>query len=181
MLQLIWIIFSIAIYLSFIFLCFKAIGLLKREMGLGAAIVFSIGILATCNNSRNSDSNSQLKQAARFMAEKDPLLELQPFKRIVIHKNLMFNIGLSYNYAVNRKTNEVQPLNAVSNIEGIAGTLKWIPSYVTLQTDTTGTALEYEVWGAIEWRLFNAAIITENKQFNGTISIDLPREASVKK
>lgn len=176
MLALLWTIFSITVYLSFIFFCVKAIGLLKREIGLGAAIVFSIGLLATCNNSKNIDTNSRIEQTAKFMTEKDSLLEIQPFERIILQKNLMFNIGLSYNYAINRKTKEVQPLNAVSNVNGIAGTLKWIPSYVIVNTDTTGTALQYEVWGAIEWRLFNTPIITENKHYEGVISSDLLRK-----
>lgn len=172
MLYLIWHIFAIAVSVTFIYLCFKAIGLVRREIGMGAAVFFTIGLFATCNRSNKNVTHNQSNQTTRVATANDTLLNFRPGERITLQKNLIFDIKLYYTYAVNRNTNEVQPMNSMSYIEGIGGSINWLPASVSLEPDSSGKALHYFVSGDIEWKLLNFVILTESKFFEGVIPID---------
>lgn len=172
MLSLFWNLFVIAVSITFIILCFKAIGLIKRELGLGAAVVFTIGLLSTCSNSNNSVTDKQPNQTINVKPITDTLMALKPFKQLNLQNNLTFSIDLTYRYAVNKITGEVKPAFASSQVHGFSGAIDWVPENVIFETANSGKALYYLVSGAVKWKLFNADIVTRYKNFEGVINID---------
>jgi len=172
MLILLWSLFAIAVSITFIYLCFKAIGLIKHELGLGAAIVFTIGLFSTCSRTNQNATNHQRNPASNVNAIADSLMERKQIQKLTLQKNLTFNINLTYSYAIHKNTKEVIPLQVFCHANGVTGAVEWVPGEIILEPDISGKKLVYIVPGDFKWKLFNLTLVTQSEIFEGVIEVE---------
>lgn len=170
MLIFLWTFLAVSVYLTFIFLCFKSIGLIKRELGTGAAVVFTIGLLSTCSRQNETTNSSSSKISDRQVAD-NLLLNKLSHKDVVIENNLMFSINMVATYGEDTTDNLIVPLSAKTYVNGVTGPVRWVPSSANVYLDPSGSGIRYDIYGAIEWRLLNLPLITQSKNYQGIIDI----------
>jgi len=171
MFVLVWTILSIAFFLYFFYLCFKTIGLVRREFGLGPALVLVIGLLSLAGK-KPEEASQPAKKFAVWKFNSDSLVNLQPAKRKIIDKNLVFKINLYCTYGFSKTTNQLLPVSASCNVTGVRSGVKWVPENVFITADSSGTKIEFYVSGTLEWQLLNSTIRYEYKNYEGTIDAD---------
>ena len=59
MIYLIWGILNFVLFVFFITICFKAMKLIRKEIGLFAAFIFVVGLLSFIGNSNSNDYNKE--------------------------------------------------------------------------------------------------------------------------
>jgi hypothetical protein len=164
-------ILGILVFLYFIYICLKTIGLVKRELGLSSAVVIVIGmmLLSSSRNQLSSDPSNEFKQ---WQFNNDTLFSIHKPQKILLDKNLMFDINLYCIYGYHKKSNQLLPISAKCYTTGVLSGIEWRPEYISIFTDSSGSKLKYEVNGTILWKLLNARLISEHKKYTGTINVD---------
>ncbi len=169
MLALLWVILVLCFYLFFLYLCIKAIGYVNKEMGLGTSIFFTIGLLATCGGRVQQEKSSKNPDVQHTIVQ-DTSLHFHENVSVLLDKNWMFGIGLLCTYAYNRN-NEPVILSYKTYQSGTVIGVDWIPQRIVIGVDTLRQELQYDVSGNLKWQLFNSTIITNGKNYSGSISI----------
>jgi hypothetical protein len=166
MLYLLWSVADIGLAFIFLFICFKAVKLIKGKMGMAAAIVFIIGMIALMNNSANSFNS----KPEVFVFEQGHAFDYDSGNEsfdAVLDSSLVFDINLFVLYNGN-EANKLTPISAYSRQTGLIGTVTWIAEEI--RTTMNDTGINYYVYGNIEWRVLGNTVYIENKSYSGIIS-----------
>lgn len=173
MLYLIWGLLNIGLLIYFFAICFKAIKLVRRDIGLFAAIVFVIGLLSFCNNDNNSDITKKSNKAKEWtFATKDSLtLNSSSFLRYELTRNLISKYTLDLVYGKDSNNINV-PLSANTSTNGFIVGTNWIGQSIFVNKTTDNNKFHYFVTGVVEWHLLGMRVYTQLKTFDGTILIE---------
>lgn len=163
MIQLIWGILNVAIFIAFIIICFQAIRFIREKLGLFACVIFALGLLSFTSK---PNGNSEFKQfdlnnkTAKVTNNTNGSNE-----RIVIEDNLISKITLSVNYTAK------ELLTAQSSREGFVSGTNWHPISIILNKSNGENQYVYSVYGTLEWRLLGINIYSQSKNFKGKIAL----------
>jgi hypothetical protein len=164
MIQLIWGILNVAIFIAFIVICFQAIKFIREKLGLFACIIFALGLLSF--NSKPNDNNSEFKQFdLNNKAAKVTNNSNTRNQRIVIEDNLFSKMTLSVNYTAK------EMLNAQSSREGFISGTNWHPISIIVNKSNGENQYVYSVYGTLEWRLLGITIYSQLKKIEGKIEL----------
>lgn len=165
MIQLIWAILNIAIILYFIILCFKAVKLIRDNIGIFAAVVFSFVLLSFITNpKKDKDTESQ---SLRFDSKKQENKEvIKPFlntylSKTTIDEDLISTINLTVMYDAKKV------LSANVNKTGFTGGTTWKPSFIDVQKIDNKNKCKYIIYGVNEWRLAGFLLYSQSKNYEG--------------
>ena len=147
--------------------------MIKEKMGLIAAIIFSIGILSFMNSPQEKTDTEKskakiieivdsTKSQGSFGGYHDEIVELT--------SNFMFSINMRFTFARYNNTGELKLLTAHVFPTGMLGSSNWKPENVTIMKMDSIT-YDYEVYGVIESTLFGKAVISNNKNYSGTLKL----------
>ena len=172
MFYLIWAIVNIVFFFCFIFFCFKAIGLIKEKYGYTAAVIMALGLLSfifsfSMKNikSTNDERNNTAAAINQNVSGK------WKNQKIIIDKNLIFNINLNLSYFTSDSTGEILSMNASTQTTGFLTGFKWIPEKVSVVKSANPKEIVYSVSGEIESNLIGILFLHNNKNYEGVIAL----------
>lgn len=170
MLELIWGILNFALLIYFIIICFKAVKVIRENLGGIATLVLVLGLLSFKVNSK--DENNRIKTFD--LQNVSPKMESEKFEgnehlnEKKLEQNLLTDFHMSIKYRENN--NEIKLLTAYVNRTGIEMGTEWKPSTVFLNK-VHNNLYEYHVSGSIDWRILGIRLYTQSKEFDGKIEL----------
>lgn len=171
MLYLIWSLFNIALFLYFIFICFRATQYVREKLGILTSVIFVVGLLSFINsNGDRNDGSSQIKHW-EFTSDKNIVNGTEKSAQITIEKTLPFNIYMEVLYGIDGSSKTNIPVNACSLVSGFQGGYEWHPSLITVDVADTPSKFQYSVSGVVVWKLLGATIYSQRKTYNGFINV----------
>lgn len=167
---LIWGLLNIGLLVYFLSICFSAVKLVRREIGLFAAIVFVIGLLSFCNR-QNSDEemkNSNKTKMWTFTSEDSLSQKPTSFLRHELGKNLISRYDLEIIYR--KDSNDINvPISAYTSTNGFTIGTNWRGESIIVNKTNDNDKFHYYVTGIVEWHLFGITVYTQLKKFDGTV------------
>jgi len=165
MIELIWGILNIIIFIYFIIICFKSVKIIKEKIGVLAALVFVLGILSFA--SKQNDKNLADKNID-FLNQTNPKKAFNGnsfFQEVKLEDNLSSKIRLSI--LVGEKGNELIILNANCSREGFVSGANWNVENIDIDKQKDKNYCNYFVSGFMEWKILGITLYSERKTFMG--------------
>lgn len=168
MLFLLFSILNITFLIAFIYIGYKAIILVRKEIGLWAAIVLVIGLLSSSSSSTNkNNTNSNFKNLSN---QQKVLKGLSKMNSIILEDNLLNNVNLMVFYTVEDSTQKAFYNEANSMLTGFTGSRKWNPDRINIHF-IDNKHYSYSINGTMDWYFFKSVIYRELKTFKGIAEI----------
>ena len=166
MIQLLWGLLNIGLSLFFLVICFKALRLIRDNIGYLASIVFVFGIVSPMGY-----ENSKLNRKSSWeFAPKDSIItDQQSSVNISLEKALFLKVGLNIHYGYSKTDHQNTPIDASSILTGFTSGLNWKPTSISVYKTTDNLKFKYSVYGVLEWKLFGTTIYTQTKDFEDII------------
>lgn len=129
-----------------------------------ASLFFVFGLLSFLTKPENGSSvteqfNLQEKNTNNHSSSKEVVVEEQMVSVINLHV---------YFDNVNGK---IQPSTAFSSRAGFVSGTNWITKNIDVEKSSTANKYSYNVTGVLEWRILGFTLFSENKIFNGELSL----------
>lgn len=174
MLQLIWGLLNIALFIYFAVLCYKAAKLLKEKKGTFAAVIFVLVMLFVFEkpnaNNENLEPNSNKIKTWKFVNE-DSLKNINVlFLEKHLEKTLVSTYDIGIQYYIDEKHQCTIPMNAYSTNTGFILGIDWTPMGISVNKTIEPNFLQYSVYGKVEWKLLNLTIYTQRKEYQGIVN-----------
>jgi len=168
---LIWGLLNIGLFIYFLTICFNAIKLVRREIGLFAAIVFIIGLLSFCSRQNNDDRATNSTKTWTFTSEDSLTHKPTSFLRLELERNLISKYDLEVIYRKDRNNVNI-PISAYISTSGFTIGTNWSGESIFVDKTDDNNKFHYYVNGVVEWHLLGITVYTQHKTFNGTILTD---------
>jgi hypothetical protein len=167
MLYLLWGILNIAIFLFFIITCFRAISLVKQELGLLTAVVFVIGLMSLSGTANSSKDFRKQVFANRDTTDQHSAGSLH----LDLERTWISKYTLGVYYAAGKESKQVVALEAYSSTDGWSSGTDWEPENISIRPTANGQKMQYEVWGNVRWTLLGLTVYRKAKHYTGEFSI----------
>ncbi len=167
MIFLLWTVLNIGLFLCFIFICFRATKLVRREFGTIFSAIFVFGLLSFIAQPNNGNGKLGEQFKFDFIKDNPKSLENSNFVTTTLDSNLIFKMHLTVQYRKNDSTTLITPMDGFSTTSGLVAGNRW--KAYSVSTNVEGTKIKYSVLGAIEWKLLGFNIYTQNKNYKGFI------------
>ena len=172
MLYLLWALINIALFLSFLVVCFKATTLIRTKLGWGAALLFVFGLLSfVVNTGADEDipeSDSKIK-TWEFVADDSVANQANTYIVADLENTWISTYNLGIQYAKGQEVNT--PVSAGTWTTGIKSGTAWKAASVLVKRTTDNHKFQYEVRGTIDWRLLGFTIYSQSKTYKGELAI----------
>lgn len=172
---LLWSLLNIGLFIFFIVICFKAIRLVKEEVGLMASIVFVLGLLSFGTNSNDDkndkEPNSDQIKTWRFISPDSIEKNSKSSVILDLEKTLMSKNSLLISYGKDTLQKNFIPMSANSWTTGFVSGTKWRPRSIIVNRTAQHNKFEYFVDGTIEWNLFGSTFYTKAKSYQGFVLV----------
>ena len=170
MIYLIWGLLNVGLLIYFLTICINAIKLVRREIGLFAAIVFVIGLLSFCSRQNDDDkaTNSNKTKTWTFTSEDSLTQKPTSFLRHELQSNLISKYELEVIYRKDRNNVNV-PISAYISTNGFILGTNWKGESIFVDKTNDNNKFHYYVTGVVEWHLLGMTVYTQHKTFNGTV------------
>ena len=172
MLQLLWGTLNIALFLYFLFVCFKAVKLVRYQLGSLAAIVLVIGLLSFIGRSSEDESDNEL-QAEIPMEFADA--STTRLYNVVIEETLTQDYHLYINFSQEESSSGYVTANVSSFVTGFTSGTSWEPHMFIANTEESKRTIEYTIDGTVDWLLLGVKLYSEPKTYTGTIDLKTNR------
>jgi len=153
MLVLFWSIINISLFLFFIFICFKAVKLLREQLGRFAALVFVAGLLSFVS------SNSGNKVTSEAKAQRS--VSTTAFEDLTSGLVLLTTYNISEDQSISEVDNRIFAT-------GLRAGTEW--QLIQATTKQIGNTLEYHLICTRKWSLLGWNIYTEQIHLRGQTS-----------
>ena len=170
MINLLWALLNIGLFLFFIVICFKATKLVREKIGLFASVVFVLGLLSfvsNSNNDNNKEPNSNRTKTWEFAKETNLNQNEEHLISVDLEKNLVSKYLLDIEYRQDKLGQTNIPISASSNMTGLISGISWNPSLIVVNKTTDNNKFEYFVIGVVKWKLLGATIYSQPKEYKG--------------
>jgi hypothetical protein len=170
MIHLIWGLLNIGLLIYFLTICFNAIKLVRREIGLLAAIVFVIGLLSFCGHENKTDkeANSNKTKIWTFVSKDSLTQKPTSFLQVELERNLISKYDLEVIYGKDRNNVNV-PISAYTATDGFVIGTNWRGESIVVDKTNDNNKFHYSVAGVVEWHLLGITVYTQPKTFTGTL------------
>lgn len=157
--------FNLFLLGTFIYVLYRAVILVRKEVGIWAAIILVLGIgLKSPNSSRN-----EIKQF-EFKSDKVIKFEREGYKSLILANDWLNEINLNVSYLVDKTNTHYFPTKANSVVTGFTTSNHiWTPQSVVIKPTNKPNRFVYVVDGSIKWLVFGISIYTETKTYKGFI------------
>ena len=174
MVQLLWSILNIGIFIFFIVVSVKATKLVREKMGVLAAIVLVFGLLSFISRKAeapNLEPDGSTFRTWKFVTDIRPYINDINKIDIVFDNNIISKSVVSVRYGKDIQTGLVKPLEAHTYIKGLVAGTSWRPVSVQVSPTAVPNEFIYEVNGVVEWKLLGTTIISQAKEWTGKFEI----------
>ena len=170
MLELLWGILNIAILIYFIIICFKAIKIVRDNLGGIATLVFVMGLLSFI--SKPNEENNKVKT---FKIKDESIIKgVEKSNRnvfsqeIVLEKELASTIRATITFK--EYDQKIRLLNAYAYRSVFVSGIDWKASNVDI-TKNTDNSYNYQITGTKDWRILGLRVYTQFKIFKGKFKL----------
>jgi len=170
MIYLLWALLNIALFISFIGICFRATKLIRDRIGVFASIIFVFGLLSfigqSNNDNYNKEPNSNQIKTWKFLSEDSLNRRSTNSLFINLEKTSISKYELYISYSIDQQQMNT-PISASSSTTGFIAGTNWKPASIVVNRTTDDDKFEYIVNGVVEWKLLGATIYTQGKNYHG--------------
>ncbi len=170
MLYLLWAIINIALFFTFIFLCYHAVKLLREKLGWWAAIIFTIGLLSLSKKDRGTTTTKSWSFISKDSVQQNSTDLLQ----IEIDRSWFRQYSLGVLYGKINKINT--PINAYSTITGLSMGTYWEPISILVSSTDDNSKFKYEVIGEEKWKLLFFTVFSQAETYKGFIDLETKKK-----
>ena len=174
MLQLLWAILNIGIFIFFIVVSVRATKLVREKMGVLAALVLVFGLLSFIGrkaDAPNLEPGGSTVRTWKFVTDIRPYINDKKKLDIVFDNNILSKSVLSVRYAKDTLSVLYKALKAQTHINGLVVGTSWRSIYVQVSSTAVPNEFTYEVNGVVEWKLLGTTIISQAKEWTGKFEI----------
>ena len=166
MLYLLWSLLNFALILLFLYVAYRATRLLRKDLGLAAAIFFAIGFLSFINSPGYKEAQNSFN--LNEQAKADTQQQQQLVQTVMIEENAAFDTHLQLTYNRQQAQALPQPIAAKVYTSGLvlSHSLKVMDTIVTY--DAATKSWNYQLYGVLHWRLLGMKVYTQTKMFEGS-------------
>jgi hypothetical protein len=170
MLEIIWGILNIGIFVYFMIICFKAAKIIRENLGGWATLVFVLGLLSFMGKKEEDNSFKS------FNLQKEQKDTVQNYvgnsygKDILLEDNLATQIRAHISYGEDKTGKKL--LKAMASRDGFVSGTYWKPILFNVSKLDNNDNYEYQVIGSMEWKILGIKLYTESKEFNGKFKLD---------
>lgn len=171
MIQLLWGLVNIGLFLFFIIICFKATKLIRERIGFLSAIIFVFGLLSfvgqSGNDNTNNEPDSNQIKTWKFSSA-DSLKRNESYSlNIDLEKTVVSTYGLGIIYGKDKQGQRNIPISAYSSTTGFIMGTHWKPVSIIVERTNDPDKFKYSVDGVVDWRLLGTTIYSQLKEYKG--------------
>jgi len=161
MIELIWSLLNIVIFIYFVIICFKATKIIRDKLGVFAALLFVFGLLSFIVR-----PNDEKFISKTFDLNEHGKLEGDNYSReLKLEDNLTTEIRL---YIAFREDERVKKLiSAQTHRSGFVSGTNWNVEMINVEKLKEENNYFYHVRGVLEWNILGMKIYSEPKNFKG--------------
>lgn len=171
MLELIWGLLNIVIFIYFIIVCLKSIKIVREKIGVFASIIFVFGLLSFMAKPNEKTNETKTFNLQNEQIVKNKFTGNTFSKKIKLEDNLTSEITLSIKFGENE--NDLKLLTAYAIRSGfVSGTNLKVDNVIIEKSEKLNN-YHYIVSGILEWRILGFEIYSESKDFEGETVINI--------
>ncbi len=172
MTHLLWGLLNIALFLFFIFICFRGTKLIREKLGLLASLVFVFGLLSFIGkpNIPNYGANTNSIKNWQLNTEDNLTKNSTNGIDVSLEKTLISKYDLTVIYGEDKETKLNVPIKAYSTTTGFISGINWVPTSIVVTNTENSNKFKFHVQGTVEWKLLGATIYSQLKLYNGFIT-----------
>jgi hypothetical protein len=161
MIQLIWAIINIVLFLGLAIFCIKTASEIRKKISLSAAILFSFFALSFITRPSNEEKDKKFEFENRE-TKTQSLNHNNYFSNIILEEDFFSKIEL---YASSDGENASSGM--IRRIGFVCGT-SWSTQYIIINKTEKKNTFQYEVGGTRKWILLGLEVYSEFKDFKGS-------------
>lgn len=173
MIQLLWTILNLGLFIYFIVICFKAVKLVHENLGRSSSIILVVGLFSfMCNTGKDySNADGSAKDKTWEFIPKDSL-ENNNSKlfEIELEKTLIATHKIGISYIDKYKGQSKVPIRAFSMFSGFQGGVDWSLTEVSVKK-LDETKLEYSASTKTAWKLLGISVFTQYKPYHNIVEM----------
>jgi hypothetical protein len=171
MFYLFWFILNVVLSIALIYYAFKAFSYLKPRFGSIISLIFVFGLLSFIGGSGKRSGSNSIKPTEFYPVNS---IENNSTKNIsvILEQNRISSYKLMIWYGKDKYSGKIVPVSAWALLLGVSGCTDWSPMMINAKTTLDESALEYEVYGTLKWKLLNIEIYAEPKHWKGVVQIN---------
>ena len=168
MLYIIWTLLNAIVFCLFLWLAYKAMGMVRDKFGWAASIVLIVGLLSFMSAPEDEDEKDTV---ALQVSPKLQSNVNQAMHSTVLEKFPLFALHLSVVSDVQPDGKSIKPANATAAQFGLVTAHRWKLSTASVYYNPANHKLEYRVDGIISWKLLGIPFYAQSKTFTGSIPV----------
>ena len=170
MLELLWGILNIAILIYFIIICFKAIKIVRDNLGGIATLIFVIGLMSFIakpneENLKTKTFNFNVKSISKGEEKSNGNNFSQ---NIVLENKLVSTIRATI--AFKEDDQKIRLLYAYADRSGFVSGIDWKVSNIDISKNADNS-YNYQITGTKDWRILGLRLYTQFKIFKGKFKL----------
>lgn len=172
MLYILWALISLFAFFYFVYVAFLGVKLVRRHVGLFAAVVLTLGLLSFAGRSdRSNNSGVSQEKGWQFTPvdslDKSYILDNQ----VILDKTPISQNELRVTYARDKHTHKNMPVAAYARRIGASIGTEWTPKFIMIEPTANDNEFHYDVNGLTEWKLLGCIIFSNAKTQSGIIKL----------
>jgi hypothetical protein len=175
MVYLLWTLLNFALLISFIVICFRATKLVKEKLGIAAAVIFAIGLLAFMNKEPKAPDQliSQAEHPNTFTVKHNANSSQPTSDYIVvpIEKYVGSTLTMEVSFTRQSPTDSVTASTVAFSASGLVGGHKWKPETAHIYPTSSKNVFRYEAAVMLEWAILGCPVYSQSKTFSGSFEL----------
>jgi hypothetical protein len=170
MLELIWGILNISIFIYFIIICFKAVKIVRENLGGISTLILVIGLMSFIvkpNNETNKIKTFNIKDNSMVKGEEK--IDGHVFnEEIILEEKFATTVIASISFK--EYDQQIRLLKTYTMMTGFVSGIDWKASRVDI-TKNIDSSYNYEVIGTKDWSILGIKVYTQSNVFKGKIKL----------
>ena len=168
MLYIIWTVFNAFVFCLFLWLAYKAMGMVRDKFGWAASVVLVVGLLSFMSAPKDEEEKDTV---ALQVTPQTPGNANQVMHSTVLEKFPLFALQLRVVCDVQPDGKSIKPTEATASQYGLVTAHRWKLSTASVYYNAANHKLEYRVDGIISWKLLGISFYAQSKTFEGRMAM----------
>ncbi|SCY98293.1 hypothetical protein SAMN02927916_4513 [Flavobacterium anhuiense] len=160
MLELIWGILNVILFLGLLVFCAKKAAEIRAKVGLSVAILFSFFALSFITRPSNEEKDKKFEFENRE-------IEKQSSNRNTYLSKITLEDDLCTKFQLNIICDGENARSALIQRTGFIGGTEWSTLYININKTEREKTFEYQIGGTRKWKILGVEIYSEYKEFSG--------------
>ena len=162
MITLLWTALNVVLFILFLYAWVRVIKVLQREIGLGFALIFALGLLSSKGSNPGVDSNRNLLASAKPQQE---IGNWGTTQRLPMNRHNQLTVRIE----AQRTDSTTRPLGLYTGVSGLLAGHNWKPIGGLINSEDH--KLYYQVHMLHEWKLLSLTLYTSSEEYAGDVAV----------